>query len=124
MTPKHLTAILSIVLVLSACTCGGSRTPAGKACSLETSAKFTTVNTASGPVAGYIENGVFTYKGIPYAKAERFMPPTDPEPWSEVRPSRAYGPTCPRTSAPDGGLTTRPSPCTGTTASPMRTASA
>ena len=96
MTPKHLTAILSIVLVLSACTCGGSRTPAGKACSLETSAKFTTVNTASGPVAGYIENGVFTYKGIPYAKAERFMPPTDPEPWSEVRPSRAYGPTCPQ----------------------------
>ena len=42
--------------------------------SLETSAKVSTVQTASGPVAGYIEDGVYTYKGIPYARAERFQP--------------------------------------------------
>ena len=64
--------------------------------SLETSAKLTTVQTVSGPVAGYVDDGVFIYKGIPYAKAERFQPAVDPEPWKEVRPSRAYGPTCPQ----------------------------
>ena len=63
--------------------------------SLETSAKQTTVKTASGPVVGYVDDGVFIYKGIPYAKAERFAPATDPDPWTDVRPSRAYGPTAP-----------------------------
>ena len=62
---------------------------------LETSAKLTTVQTVSGPVAGYVDDGVFIYKGIPYAKAERFAPAEDPDPWTDVRPSRAYGPTAP-----------------------------
>ena len=64
--------------------------------SLETSAKASTVKTVSGPVAGYIDDGVYIYKGIPYAKAERFQRAQDPEPWKEVRASRAYGPTCPQ----------------------------
>lgn len=63
---------------------------------LETSAKAATVQTRSGAVAGYIEDGVFTFKGIPYAKAERFQPATDPDAWEGVRSSRAYGPTCPQ----------------------------
>ena len=63
--------------------------------SLETSAKLTTVQTASGPVAGYVDDGVFIYKGIPYAKADRFAPAVDPDPWTDVRPSRAFGPTAP-----------------------------
>ncbi|MBO6062467.1 MAG: carboxylesterase/lipase family protein, partial [Bacteroidales bacterium] len=32
---------------------------------------------------------------IPYAKAERFAPAVDPDPWTDVRPSRAFGPTAP-----------------------------
>ena len=63
---------------------------------LETSAKAATVQIRSGAVAGYIEDGVYTYKGIPYAKAARFQPAVDPDPWTEVRSSRAYGPTCPQ----------------------------
>ena len=63
---------------------------------LETSARQTTVQTVSGPVAGYIDDGVYIYKGIPYAKAERFVPAEDPDPWTDVRPSRAFGPTCPQ----------------------------
>ena len=54
------------------------------------------VRTTSGQVAGYIENNVYIYKGIPYAKAERFMPPTAPDAWEGIRSSRAYGPTCPQ----------------------------
>ena len=96
MTPKHLTALICLSIILSACNCSTGFRTVKKACELETSAKLTTVITKSGPVAGYIEDGVYTYKGIPYAKAERFMPPVNPEPWTEVRPSRAYGPTCPQ----------------------------
>jgi len=52
--------------------------------------------TESGKVAGYVEDGIFIFKGIPYAEAERFMPPVKPTPWQGVRSSRAYGPTCPQ----------------------------
>ena len=54
------------------------------------------VRTTSGQVAGYMENDIYIYKGIPYAKAERFMPPTAPDAWEGIRSSRAYGPTCPQ----------------------------
>ena len=32
-------------------------------------------NTESGQLQGFIKNGIYTYRGVPYAKAERFMPP-------------------------------------------------
>jgi para-nitrobenzyl esterase len=53
------------------------------------------VSTESGDVIGYVHKGVYNYKGIPYAKAERFMPPEKPDPWEGVRSSRSYGPVCP-----------------------------
>lgn len=60
------------------------------------SAKDAIVKTESGLVAGYIEDGIYIYKGIPYAAAERFMPPTKAKTWEGIRSSRAYGPTCPQ----------------------------
>lgn len=63
---------------------------------LLTSAEATVVTTATGKVAGYIDNGIYTYKGIPYAKAERFMAPVPADSWEGIRSSRAYGPTCPQ----------------------------
>jgi len=33
------------------------------------------VPTVAGKVGGYYEDGVFIFKGLPYATAERFMPP-------------------------------------------------
>ena len=33
------------------------------------------VNTKAGKLQGYIHNGIYTYKGVQYAQAERFMPP-------------------------------------------------
>ncbi len=51
--------------------------------------------TESGKVRGYIHEGIYTYKGIPYAKAERFMPPSKVAPWAGVRSSMSYGPVCP-----------------------------
>ena len=53
------------------------------------------VQTEGGKVRGYIHKGIFTYKGIPYAKAERFMAPAKPAAWKDVRSSMTYGPVCP-----------------------------
>jgi para-nitrobenzyl esterase len=53
------------------------------------------VQTESGKVKGYIHDGIYTYKGIPYAQAQRFMAPAKPTPWQGVRSSMTYGPVCP-----------------------------
>jgi para-nitrobenzyl esterase len=51
--------------------------------------------TESGKVKGYMHEGIFTFKGIPYAKADRFTVPEKPKPWTDVRSSMSYGPVCP-----------------------------
>lgn len=53
------------------------------------------VPTAYGKVRGYIHQGIFTFKGIPYGTAKRFMPAEPPSPWADTRSSMTYGPTCP-----------------------------
>ena len=52
-------------------------------------------DTESGKVRGFIQNGIYTYKGIPYATAERFMLAKKVEPWDGVRSSTMYGPVAP-----------------------------
>src|SRR5450631_2660575 len=58
------------------------------------------VHTEYGAVRGYIHNGIYTFKGIPYGKADRFLPPEKPASWPGVRSSMTYGPVCPSNSAP------------------------
>src|SRR5690554_405871 len=50
------------------------------------------VKTTFGTVSGTVEDSVFIFKGIPYAKAERFMPPQDPDSWEDVRETTEFGP--------------------------------
>jgi para-nitrobenzyl esterase len=52
-------------------------------------------STDAGKVRGYINNGIFTYKGIPYAEAKRFEMPQKPKVWAGVRSSMTYGPVAP-----------------------------
>lgn len=58
------------------------------------------VETTAGKVSGYVRNGIFTYKGIPYAApvggAARFMPPQKPQPWAGLRSSMQYGQVSPQ----------------------------
>lgn len=78
----------------------------GLLCSLSTEAKspvghITTdgieCNTASGRIAGYRDaSGIYTYKGVPYAKASRFCAPEAPDAWTDVRSCRNFGPTSPQ----------------------------
>lgn len=53
------------------------------------------VQTNSGKVRGYVHNGIYTYKGIPYAQAKRFQAPENPKPWEGIRSSMTYGPVAP-----------------------------
>ncbi|MGH9720016.1 MAG: carboxylesterase/lipase family protein, partial [Bryobacteraceae bacterium] len=64
------------------------------------SASNAVVDTTAGRVRGYTRNGIFTFKGIPYAGptggSARFLPPTKPKPWTGMRSSMSYGPVCPQ----------------------------
>jgi len=57
-------------------------------------------DTAAGKVRGFTRNGIHTFKGIPFAATTegpaRFVPPSKPQPWSGIRSSMYYGPTCPQ----------------------------
>jgi len=63
----------------------------------------TIVETRSGKVEGAAEEGLYAFRGIPYAAppvgARRFCAPEREEPWSGVRDASAFG-----TSAPQPGL--------------------
>lgn len=61
------------------------------------------VETDSGKVFGYVQDGVVTFKGIPYGASttgkNRFMPPVKPAPWAGVRSTLSWGPVSPQAFA-------------------------
>ena len=57
------------------------------------------VDTASGKVQGLEKRGVHQFRGIPYARAERFRPPGPVEPWAGVRDAVAFGPIAPQNAS-------------------------
>ena len=64
------------------------------------------VDTNSGKLQGFIHHGIYTYRGIPYAKAERFMPPHKMPKWEGVRTALTYGyisPMAPQETIDDVG---------------------
>jgi len=62
---------------------------------LQTGENVAVTNTQAGKVRGYIHNGIYTYKGIPYAEGARFEAPQQVKPWTGVRSSMTYGPVAP-----------------------------
>jgi para-nitrobenzyl esterase len=63
----------------------------------------TTAETASGKIRGIRSGELHVFKGIPYgastAGANRFMPPSKPEPWTGVRDAIAYAGRSPQAGA-------------------------
>ena len=58
-------------------------------------------DTQHGKVRGYLDGGVFTFKGVPYGQdtggANRWLPAKPPTPWTGERHTLIYGPNCPQT---------------------------
>jgi para-nitrobenzyl esterase len=59
---------------------------------IETGENIAVVSTQHGDIRGYIDDGIYAFKGIPYAKAERFMPPQAPDEWEGVIQTTINGP--------------------------------
>ena len=65
--------------------------------------RLAVVETKQGRVRGYVDDGIQTFKGIPYGSSPagpgRFKPPTEPAPWPGIRDALRYGPACPQNQA-------------------------
>ena len=55
-----------------------------------------TVETKSGVVQGFLSDKILTFKGIPYATAERFQAPQPVKPWQGVKQALNWGYICPQ----------------------------
>jgi para-nitrobenzyl esterase len=57
-------------------------------------------NTQYGKVRGFVDGGVFTFKGIPYGQdtggENRWLPAKSPKPWQGEYPALIYGANCPQ----------------------------
>lgn len=60
--------------------------------------------TQYGNVRGFLDGGVFTFKGVPYgdttAGVNRWLPAKPPKPWTDEYPALAYGGNCPQNLHP------------------------
>ena len=85
---KRILTLAAALLLLAAC---NDRYPSH---SVIVNSKDALVKTTYGTLCGYIEDGIYTFKGVRYAKADRFMPPEDPDPWEGVKTALYYGKQC------------------------------
>ena len=60
------------------------------------------VSLTSGQAQGVYADSIYSFKGIPYAKAVRFMPPEQPDIWDTVRIFNTYREICPQAPIPQG----------------------
>ena len=100
------TVVLGTGNIMTAC----SSTPAGASSSnggVDNNEQFLFIGddvaiaqTKYGKVQGYLLNKVYTFLGVPYGTdmsgKNRFMPPKEPKPWTDVRPAVFYGNTAPQ----------------------------
>lgn len=60
--------------------------------------------TQYGKVRGYLDDGVLTYKGVPYGETtageNRWLPAKAPTPWKDERSTLVYGANCPQNLHP------------------------
>ena len=61
---------------------------------------FPVVQTKAGKIRGLLEEGVFLFRGVQYAKAERYHMPEPVEPWEGTKEAIIYGPVSPEIHTP------------------------
>lgn len=94
---KTTAKIFAISLLFAFAACGINPSKLAENNRVVVTNESTIAQTIYGPVQGYLDGDVYTFKGIPYAQAERFMPPTPPEKHDSVVKCRLYGPKAPQT---------------------------
>jgi para-nitrobenzyl esterase len=67
----------------------------------------TIVKTSCGKIEGSLENGMYVFKGIPYAEQPagdlRWLPPQPLKKWDGIKPAQKYGAISPQNAMPMGG---------------------
>merc|ERR1711959_816174 len=99
-TSVYVTAVLALLAIVLALTTSGVT-----AADTGSNQPTPVVQTNSGKVVGVVEQGldnkpIYAFKGIPYAAdpsgSNRWLPPQDPEGWSDVRDASTWGNICPQ----------------------------
>ena len=108
MKKKIITILLSTAMIFSMGISTVSAAAADDTASTESIVLSRTegvTDTAYGKVRGFVDDGTYTFRGIPYAKADRFEMPEAPDSWDGIRNCLVYGSTAPITKMtdPDGG---------------------
>lgn len=87
------TGVCAALVAVAAGVTASSADPQGRSGADSTEPAITSV--AQGSLLGYRDDGVYTFKGIPYATSERFGRTTAPPAWPGVRSALQYGEVCP-----------------------------
>lgn len=85
----HKSVILMMALMLGPCV--QAQTLPDINPDFVTSTEATRAHTVYGDVSGFIDRGIYTYRGLPYAEADRFEMPREPRAWTGIRSSRWWG---------------------------------
>lgn len=94
---------LGLAAVLIACTGGESASTSEPGQETGAVSGPLVAMTEYGPVRGFVDEGVLTFKGVRYGantQNTRFRAPNSPEPWNEVADANEYGPACPQATGP------------------------
>jgi para-nitrobenzyl esterase len=66
------------------------------------------VETASGKVRGFLNDGIYTFRGVRYGAStegkNRFLPPQKPVPWAGIHDATTYGYSAPQTNPATRGM--------------------
>jgi para-nitrobenzyl esterase len=96
---------LSAAAVPFITTQSSSPQPADTETGIVAAANYAVVDTSAGKIRGYSRNGIYTFKGVPYAQStageNRFQPAIRLSPWTGIKNALVYGPVCPQ--APNKG---------------------
>ena len=89
-------AFVGILTATAGCCSRKGCCSSGEDSGILASSSVAVAQTANGKVAGYIQDVVTIFKGIPYAKANRFEAPVQADSWEGIRSCRQYGPVSPQ----------------------------
>ena len=87
MKKKIITILLSTAMIFSMGISTVSAAAADDTASTESIVVSRTegvTDTAYGKVRGFVDDGTYTFRGIPYAKADRFEMPEAPDSWDGI----------------------------------------